>query len=156
MQNPNLQELQAVKGKVEELTDERDKACLESVITRQQRDCHAEHAQLLVRENKRLFNQLQALKLQQEHAVEASAKLNRALQINENSPKGRTIAQVNCKRVQSKSAQTSQNEFFGQNVQNVLHSRPFDLSMKSSSRQDKRAQAVVRQAQQIRAAKQEK
>ena len=153
-----LQELQAVKGKVEELTCERDKACSESVIVRQQRDCHADHAQLLVKENKRLLSQLQALKAQQAQTAVASAQQEAKLSAS-SSAKTSVIANISKQEQQAqpvgkeKSIRRVEPDFTGQDVQNMLHDKPFDLSMKVLPKQRTDAQAVLQQAQQIRVAK---
>ena len=153
-----MQELQAVKGKVEELTCERDKACSESVIVRQQRDCHADHAQLLVKENKRLLGQLQALKVQQAQMSVAAAQQEAKLSAS-SSAKSSVVANVSKQEQQAqsvgkeKSIRRIEPDFTGEDVQNVLHDKPFDLSLKVLPKQRTDAQAVLQQAQQIRAAK---
>lgn len=155
---------------MEQLTAERDKALSESVTVRQQRDCHADHAQLLVKENKRLSTQLQTLRLQ--HSQPGAEQLDAA----SSSQHSRTDMQSKQKlpaahHTQSTSADapiTQKNgnkqfdgsdvknvlhkkQFDGSDVKNVLHKKPFDLSKGSMQQPKKRSQTVLMQAQQIRA-----
>lgn len=150
-----VQELQAVKGKVEQLTAERDAARSDIVTVRQQRDCHADHAQLLVKENKRLSTQLQMLRLQQGQPD--------AVQLDAVSPlqpkkigmqcKRRTVASCQTQSVSAEppSVHNRKKHFDGSNVRNVLHNKPFDLSKGSMQQASNNLQAVLMQAQQLRA-----
>ena len=149
-----LQELQAVKGKVEELTAERDKAMSKHVIVQQQRDCHADHAQLLVKECKRLRSQLQALQLQ-------SSQAGAALQSSMEKQDGRKPADSTVKmktsermvpREDDSNSQTPVKGFDGHDVKNALHKKPFDLSNGSRHKPDVSSTAILKQAQQMRAA----
>lgn len=148
-----------MKGKVEQLTAEKDKALSESVIVRQQRNCHADHAQLLVKENKRLMAQLQSLKVQQAHLQSAEQA---------NAEKGAQKCETGMK-TRPKLAAVSQNQgasgdervargsskkkrFDGIDVQNSLHTKPFDLSKGSTQQGNKSSKAILMQAQHILAA----
>jgi hypothetical protein len=155
-----LQELQAVKGKVEQLTAERDKALSENVIVRQQRNCHADHAQLLVKENKRLLSQLQALRLQQSQAT-AALQSSMEKQACTKQQDGRKPAASTVKmrtsegmisREDDGDSQTSVQGFDGHDIKNALHKKPFDLSKGSRHKQHVSSNAIVKQAQQMRAA----
>ncbi|DBA71733.1 TPA: hypothetical protein ACH3X2_011007 [Trebouxia sp. C0005] len=155
-----IEELQAVKGKVEELTAERDKAMSEHVIVRQQRDCHADHAQLLVKEIKRLQSQLQALQLQQSQAAAAlqssMEKQPCRKQQGGRKPAGGAVEMKTSEGTVPKEddgdSQTSVKSFDGRDVKNALHKKPFDLSKGSRHKQDVSSNAILKQAQQLRAA----
>lgn len=150
-----VQELQAVKGKVEQLTAERDAALSDIVTMRQQRDCHADHAQLLVKENKRLSTQLQMLRLQQFQPD--------AVQLSEVSPLRPRRTGMQCEQKTLTSCQTQsmsanphtthnrKKRFDGSNVRNVLHNKPFDLSKGSMQQPTNISKTVLLQAQQLRA-----
>lgn len=147
-----LQELQAVKGKVEQLTAERDAALSESVIVRQQRNCHADHAQLLVNENKRLSMQLQMLRTQQPCSEQSSAekltpKVKASMQTKP------VLGSTQTGTVNENTAQRGgKHSFDGSNIKNVLHKKPFDLSKGSAQQPNKASNTILAQAQQIRAA----
>ena len=155
-----LQELQAVKGKVEELTAERDKAMSEHVVVRQQRDCHADHAQLLVKESKRLQSQLQALRLQQSQAADAvqssMEKQGCTKQQDGRKPAGSTVKMKTSEgmvpREDNGDNQTSGKGFDGHDIKNALHKKPFDMSKGGRHTQDVSSKAILKQAQQMRAA----
>ncbi len=143
-----------MKGKVEELTAERDKALSEHVIVRQQRDCHADHAQLLVKESKRLQSQLQALQLQQS---QAAAALQSSMEKQDGrKPAGSTVKMKTSEGMVPREcdgdSQTSVKGFDGHDVKNALHKKPFDLSKGSRHKQDVSSKAILKQAQQMRAA----
>ena len=153
--------MQAVKGKVEQLTGERDKALSEHVIVQQQRDCHADHAQLLVKENKRLVLQLQALRLQQiQESTAAAAAAAAELKLEKQAyAKQHTKQNVTGSRKQDAQnenacvSQKSAHVFAANDVQNVLHrKKPFDLSKCTLRKDSMSSKAVLMQAQQIRAA----
>ncbi|DBA94111.1 hypothetical protein WJX77_004328 [Trebouxia sp. C0004] len=155
-----IEELQAVKGKVEQLTSERDKALSENVIVRQQRSCHADHAQLLIKENKRLLLQLQALR--QQHS-EATAALQSSMekqvctkQQDGRKPAGSTVKMTTFEgmvpREEDGDCQTYAKGFDGHDIRNVLHKKPFDLSKGSRNKQDVSSNAILKKAQQMRAA----
>ena len=156
--------MQAVKGKVEQLTGERDKALSEHVIVQQQRDCHADHAQLLVKENKRLVLQLQALRLQQIQASTAAAATAAAAAAELKLEKQAYAKQHTKQKATGSRKQDAQNEnpcvsqksahvFAANDVQNVLHrKKPFDLSKCTLRKDSVSSKAVLMQAQQIRAA----
>ena len=150
------QELQAVKGKVEQLTAERDRALSESVTVQQQRDCHADHAQLLVKENRRLSTQLQMLRLQQSQPDAAQLKGVSSLQHS------KTDLQSKHRVPESRQSQgvaaslpiiekSRDKHFDGNDSINILHKRPFDLSKGIMQKAKTNRQAVLMQAQQIRA-----
>lgn len=150
-----VQELQAVKGKVEQLTAERDAALSDIVTVRQQRDCHADHAQLLVKENKRVSTQLQMLRLQHSQPEAVQLKIVSPLQ-----PKGtgmqckqRTLASCQTQSVsaESPSIHNRKKQFDGSNARNVLHNKPFNLSKGSMKGASNSSQTVLMQAQQLRA-----
>jgi len=151
-----------MRGKVEELTAERDKAMSEHVIVRQQRDCHADHAQLLVKESKRLQSQLQALRLQQSQATAAlqSSMEKQACtkQQDGRKPAGST-GKMNASegivpREDNGDRQGSVKGFDGHDIKNSLHEKPFDLSKGSRQKQGVSSNAILKQAQQMRAASQ--
>lgn len=149
--------MQAVKGKVEQLTGERDKALSEHVIVQQQRDCHADHAQLLVKENKRLVLQLQALRLQQIQASTAAAaelKLEKQAYAKQHSKQNATGSRKQDAQNENPCvSQKSLHVFAANDVQNVLHrKKPFDLSKCTLRKDSVSSKAVLMQAQQIRAA----
>ncbi len=149
-----------MKGKVEELTAERDKAMSEHVVVRQQRDCHADHAQLLVKESKRLQSQLQALRLQQSQAADAvqssMEKQGCTKQQDGRKPAGSTVKMKTSEgmvpREDNGDNQTSGKGFDGHDIKNALHKKPFDLSKGGRHTQDVSSKAILKQAQQMRAA----
>jgi len=153
-----LQELQAVKGKVEQLTGERDRALLENMIVKQQRDCHADHAQLLVKENKRLLSQMQALRVQQAQttAVQPSAeKQGCQKQHRSRQSETHTVSpsqDSDCKADDQGVSQRSAKAFDGNDVKNVSLKKPFDLSKGCLRKESVSSKVVLMQAQQIRAA----
>lgn len=141
---------------MEQLTAERDKARSESVTVQQQRDCHADHAQLLVKENRRLSAQLQTLRLQQSQPGPAQLSVRTSSQHSK--------ADMQSKAGVAASQQTQgiaaalpvedksrSKHFNGSDVKNVLHKKPFDLSKGSMPQARHSSQAVLMQAQQIRA-----
>lgn len=141
---------------MEQLTAERDRALSESATVQQQRDCHADHAQLLVKENRRLSTQLQMLRLQQSQPDAAQLKgvssLHHSktdLQSKHRVPESRQTQGV---AASLHVTQKSRNKGFnGSDSKNVLHKRPFDLSKGSMQKAKNNPQAVLMQAQQIRA-----
>ncbi len=145
-----------MKGKVEELTAERDKAMSEHVIVQQQRDCHANHAQLLVKETKRLQSQLHALQLQ--HSKAAAAVQSSMDKLDGKKPAGGTVkmkpSEGMVPREDDGDSQTSVKGFNGHDIKNALHKKPFDLSKGSRHKQDVSTKAILNQAQQMRAASQ--
>ena len=159
-----LQELQAVKGKVEQLTAERDVALSENVIVRQQRDCHADHAQLLVKENKRLVSQLQALRLQLSQSAAVQHVNSIKSQACTKQQENRRIATKTGYLNQVTDAEASENSgrdeqalcksFHGNDVKNRLHRKPFDLSKGSVRKEHISSKAILMQAQQLRVAQQ--
>ena len=158
-----VQELQAVKGKVEQLTAERDKALSDSVVVQQQRNCHADHAQLLVKENKRLTMQLQQVRLQQSQASSSFAQSGMeqpTQQENQTSKAGKRLA-PSCTAPSNKQSLAShgavtvksdKKQFAGYDVKNVLHKNPFDLSKGCAQQSSKSSQAILKKAQEVRAA----
>ena len=150
----DVQELQAVKGKVEQLTAERDAALSDLVTVRQQRDCHADHAQLLVKENKRLSTQLQMLRVQQSQPDTVQLDVVSPLQPKRTGMqcKQRTMASCQTQSISAETSSTrnSKKHFDGSNVRNVLHNKPFDLSKGSVQQTNNSSQTVLMQAQQLR------
>ena len=141
---------------MEQLTAERDKARSESVTVQQQRDCHADHAQLLVKENKRLFTQLQTLRLQQSQPDAAKLKVISSSQHSkkdmQSKPKVPSSRQTPGVAAELPNTEKGRNKHFdGSDVKNVLHKRPFDLSKGSIQNVRSNQQAVLIHAQQLRA-----
>lgn len=152
----NQQELQAVKGKVEQLTAERDRARSESVTVQQQRDCHADHAQLLVKENRRLSTQLQMLRLQQSQPGTARLSVVTPAQQSKADMQSKPRAAASRQKqgiadVEPAKEKSRSKHFNGSNVKNVMHKKPFDLSKGSMPQGRHSSQAVLMQAQQLRA-----
>ena len=141
---------------MEQLTAERDKALSESVIVQQQRDCHADHAQLLVKENKRLFTQLQTLRLQQSQPDAANLKVVSSSQQRKTDMQSKQRVPAS-RKTQGIAAdlpitEKSRNKHFdGIDMKNVLHKKPFDLSKGSMQKAKSNPQSILIQAQQIRA-----
>lgn len=141
---------------MEQLTAERDKARAESVTVQQQRDCHADHAQLLLKENRRLSSQLQTLRLQQSQpgtaqlSVATSPQQSKADKLSKPrvaaSRQTQGIAAAEPVKEKSRSR-----PFDGSDVKNVLHKKPFDLSKGSMQQARHSSQAVLMQAQRMRA-----
>ena len=148
-----------MKGKVEQLTAEKDNAVSESVIVRQQRNCHADHAQLLVKENKRLMTQLHALKVQQaQQQCAQQADAEKSDQTSDTClktrPKVAAARQDQSMGDEGGARGTGRKRFDGSNISNVLHPKAFDLSKNSMQQAHKSSKAILLQAQQIRAAAQ--
>ena len=153
-----------MKGKVEQLTAERDVALSENVIVRQQRDCHADHAQLLVKENKRLVSQLQALRLQQSQtaAVQHVDSVERQACMKQQEDRQRAAKTGHLNKTTDTEASTNSGRdsqalcksFHGSDVKNLLHRKPFDLSKGSVRKEHISSKAILMQAQQLRVAQQ--
>ena len=142
------QELQAVKGKVEQLTAERDKALSENVIVRQQRDCHADHAQLLVKENRRLVSQLHAIRLQPSQAAANSAPKTHCQK------QQRTEPPVPAASIPKPQPEDSAADLCSTSAKrspaHVLHKKPFDLTKGSAPKHVASLNNVLMQAQKAR------
>lgn len=157
-----MQELEAVKGKVEQLTAERDKAMAENVLVRQQRDCHSDHAQLLTRDNKRLLTQLQALR-SEESARELKLALREAKAAsqtsvrdssNHSTPCESPVAFGTCQGKQAKVANiTAERSFKGHDIKNTVHKEPFNLS-KTVVQRPTNSQSVLKRVRQLRLTRQ--
>ena len=87
-----LQELERVKTRAETLTAENESLLAENTIVAKQRQCHAEHAQLLIRENQRLSQQVQALKAAR--AVELLQASREAEQVKGPAPQQARVPQA--------------------------------------------------------------
>lgn len=159
-----MQELEAVKGKVEQLTGERDKAMAENVMVRQQRDCHANHCQLLTRDNKRLHTQLQTLRAEKS-ATEPLLVSTESRPVYSNIGKksraqtgrlsgGAQPADANQGNAAKSANSNPSRSFKGEDVQNTLHKDPFDLSKRigKMSKTKFDSKSVLEQVQQLRSA----
>ncbi|KAL0030060.1 hypothetical protein WJX79_004179 [Trebouxia sp. C0005] len=112
-----IEELQAVKGKVEELTAERDKAM-------------SEHSSM----EKQPCRKQQGGRKPAGGAVEMKT------------------SEGTVPKEDDGDSQTSVKSFDGRDVKNALHKKPFDLSKGSRHKQDVSSNAILKQAQQLRAA----
>lgn len=154
-----MQEIEAVKGKVEQLTAERDKAMADHVIACQQRDCHANHANLLTRDNKRLFTQLQAQ--QQEH-LSIQRRLQRLKakpadssgNVRDAARSAHHKAKAQDEKEQSAACADAHDKrsFEGKDIGNVPGRQPFDLSKRIFKPAVPSSKTVLQQAQQLRLA----
>lgn len=149
-----MQELEAVKGKVEQLTAERDKALADSVILCQQRDCHADHAQLLTRDNKRLTTQLQAMRLEQSNRdTRPQTDIGSTTTSVGSKPRKLCSDPARPSTMASESVSSKQQRpFKGGDIKNTLHKAPFNLSKGIYNEPSStNPQTLLKQVQQLRA-----
>ena len=152
-----MQELEAVKGKVEQLTAERDKAMAENFIARQQRDCHADHAQLLTRDNKRLLTQLQALRsegsareLKLAKAIPQASLRDLTTHNRASESKRQGTSGTHEGKQLKVASNAAERTFKGEDIKNTLHKEPFNLSRTISTKSKINSQRVLEQVQQLR------